>query len=192
MKTRLTKLLILVVFLYSMSLVTSLWNNSGSRRFINIEQKNLGGVVNINTIKYKTTYLLQQAQIGFTVDNGLDYLFLAGAKPQDSFIGVLVKLAFATLLIIFLWRFDSAYPFQYCYYKQLRWLFGIFVICAALELIKNYYTSNFISMHLQSHSFYYQRAWDNYIIYFEVVIFGLLLNAYHQAVKNQAELDLTI
>jgi hypothetical protein len=112
MKSKLAKWLILALSFCSLSLITSLWNNSVPRRFVNIEQITLGGVVNINGAKYKTPYLRQQAQIGFAVNNVPNYLFLAGGRQQESFIGA--------------------------------------------------------------------------------VVLGVLLNVYHQAIKNKAELDLTI
>jgi hypothetical protein len=186
-------ILLLATGIYILALVLGIFHNSGSKRYINIESTQQHGVVVIRNVKYPTPFRMEQARIGYTVTNPVEYLLIPSGIYQESLLSALLKLIIAVLFGIFVWKFDFHDPFRPKFLTSAYLIYRLFIGSIILGWVTSKYTSYW------SNSFFYQSDYHTYSdisnitgLMMVVVLLTVGIYLYTRAVKNQQELELTI
>jgi amino acid transporter len=190
--TRVKRVLMLAVGIYGLSLVFFIINYGGTKRSVAIENKQMAGVVQINNVKYKTPYRLQQARILCYISNPVEYLLVSTGEEQENIVSAILKIAMVILFTILIWQFDFDDPFKVTYFKQAYLLYRLFIFAALMEWIKNQYNDYWVTNFLHSTDYHYRSNTVGIMLYLIVIISTAIIYLYGKAVRNQQEMELTI
>lgn len=185
--------LIVVLGLYLIFLGINLADNFSRQRFVRIENKQDGGVVAVDGIKYPVSYTQVTTLVPVKISNPIEFLFLSSGDMDESVFSAVLKIITGLLLFRLIGQIDLKDPFNPDHYKLVNTITWLMVLIIITAYFKGFYTSNWFKETYRNASGF-QYAWSFGPFYLIPLVW--LLRAvsvfYRSAVITRQETEFTI
>ena len=184
---------VIVIALYLVFLGSNLVDNFSMQRFIRVENRQDGGIVAINGVKYTVPYTQINTLIPVKISNPVEFLFLSSGDMDESFFSGSIKIFTCLIILWLLFKIDLNDPFDPVHHKQINRITWMVMLIIITAYFKGFYTGHwFKQSYAAASGFQYSWGFGPFCLIPVVWLLRAIEVFYRSAVKTRQETEFTV